>query len=148
MALLVQKFGGTSVGDLDRIRSVARRVVETLRAGNQVVVCVSAMSGETNALVALAGEIGGASLSPREYDVLVSTGEQKSIALLSMAIHALGVDAQSFTGSQMGLLTALTILIALPVDYLLLPSLLMIGHKARKKKEEVSDHEELLEHAS
>jgi len=105
MALVVQKYGGTSVGDPERIRNVARRVVETRRAGNDVVVCVSAMSGETNALVALAEDLGGGAPSAREYDVLVSTGEQKTIALLSMAIHGLGVDAQSLTGGQMGMLT-------------------------------------------
>jgi aspartate kinase len=105
MALIVQKFGGTSVGDVERIRNVARRVVETARAGNQVVVCVSAMSGETNALVELAHQLGGDDPSGREFDVLVSTGEQKTIALLSMAIHQLGYQAQSFTGAQMGMVT-------------------------------------------
>jgi len=105
VALVVQKFGGTSIGDPERIANVARRVVGTQRAGNQVVVCVSAMSGETNALVALAAEIGGDAPSAREYDVLVSTGEQKAIALLAMAIHRLGGEAQSFTGAQMGLRT-------------------------------------------
>jgi aspartate kinase len=105
MALIVQKYGGTSVGDAERIRVVARRVVETQRLGNEVVVCVSAMSGDTNALVELAAGFGGSSPSAREYDVLVSTGEQKTIALLAMAIHELGVDAQSFTGAQMGMRT-------------------------------------------
>lgn len=106
MALIVQKFGGTSVGDVERIRNVARRVVETQRAGHQVVVCVSAMSGETNRLVELANEIAGdEEPTPREYDVLVSTGEQKTIALLSMAIERLGQRARSFTGAQMGMLT-------------------------------------------
>jgi aspartate kinase len=105
MALVVQKFGGTSVGDPDRIRNVARRVVETARAGNQVVVCVSAMAGETDALVALAEDLGEGEPTPREYDVLVSTGEQKTIALLAMAIHRLGHDARSLTGWQMGMHT-------------------------------------------
>ncbi|MAE93673.1 MAG: aspartate kinase [Deltaproteobacteria bacterium] len=105
MPLVVQKYGGTSVGDADRIRNVARRVVATLEAGNQVAVVVSAMSGETNQLVALAREVGGEAPSAREYDVLVSTGEQKTIALLSMAIHQLGHEARSFTGAQMGMLT-------------------------------------------
>lgn len=105
MALVVQKFGGTSVGDPDRIRNVARRVVATHEAGNQVVVCVSAMSGETNQLVELAERLGGERPEPREYDVLVSTGEQKTIALLAMAIHQLGHEAKSFTGGQMGMLT-------------------------------------------
>jgi len=108
MALIVQKYGGTSVADPDCIRSVARRVVETLQAGNRVAVVVSAMSGETNALVALAGELGGEDPDPREYDVLVSTGEQKTIALLAMAIQGLGHSARSFTGAQMGMRTDTT----------------------------------------
>ena len=105
MALIVQKFGGTSVGDPERIRNVARRVVATQQAGNQVAVIVSAMSGETNALVALAKELGGETPDPREYDALISIGESKTIALLSMAIHQLGQRARSFTGAQMGMLT-------------------------------------------
>ncbi len=105
MGLVVQKYGGTSVGDVQRIQNVARRVVATKEAGHQVAVIVSAMSGETNQLVALAQEAGGDERSDREYDVLVSTGEQKTIALLSMAIHQLGHDAQSFTGAQMGMVT-------------------------------------------
>ena len=105
MALIVQKYGGTSVGDVERIRNVARRVVATKEAGNQVVVCVSAMSGETNKLVALAHELGGDAPLEREYDVLLSTGEQKTIALLAMAIHKLGHRARSFTGGQMGMRT-------------------------------------------
>ena len=105
MSVIVQKFGGTSVGDVERIRNVARRVVATKEAGHQVAVIVSAMSGETNQLVALADAFDGAARSPREYDVLVATGEQKTIALLSMAIHELGHDAVSFTGAQMGMLT-------------------------------------------
>ena len=105
MALVVQKFGGTSVGDPDRIRNVARRVVETARAGNRVVVCVSAMGGETDKLVALAKDLGGSEPDPREYDVLLSTGEQKTIALLSMAVQQLGQPARSFTGWQMGMRT-------------------------------------------
>ena len=105
MALVVQKFGGTSVGSPERIRNVARRVVETAKAGNQVVVCVSAMAGETDSLVALARDVGGAEPSPREYDVLLATGEQKTIALLAMAIHQLGHPARSLTGWQMGMHT-------------------------------------------
>ena len=105
MALIVQKFGGTSVGDPERIRNVARRVVATHAAGNQVAVIVSAMAGETNALVALAKELGGDTPDPREYDALISIGESKTIALLSMAIHQLGRRARSFTGAQMGMLT-------------------------------------------
>ena len=103
--LIVQKYGGTSVGDPERIRNVARRVVQALDAGHRVAVVVSAMSGETNALVALARDLGGEEPDPREYDVLVSTGEQKTIALLAMAIRQLGHRARSFTGGQMGMRT-------------------------------------------
>jgi len=105
MALIVQKFGGTSVADAECIRNVARRVVATKEAGNQVVVCLSAMSGETNKLVALARELGGDDPLGREYDALLATGEQKTIALLAMAIHQLGHRARSFTGGQMGMRT-------------------------------------------
>ncbi len=105
MALIVQKYGGTSVADPERIRNVARRVVETVDAGHQVAVVVSAMAGETNQLVELARDLGGAEPDPREYDVLVSTGEQKTIALLAMAIQGLGRQARSFTGGQLGLRT-------------------------------------------
>ena len=105
MGLVVQKYGGTSVGSVERIRAVAQRVVETVKAGHRVAVVVSAMSGETNALVDLAGQIGGASPDPREMDVLVSTGEQKTIALLAMALQQLGQPARSFTGAQMGMRT-------------------------------------------
>ena len=105
MALVVQKYGGTSVGSPERIRKVARRVVDTVKAGNRVAVVVSAMSGETNALVALAHELGGEYPVPREYDVLVATGEQKTIALLAMAVQELGQPARSFTGAQMGMRT-------------------------------------------
>ncbi|MEM7411059.1 MAG: aspartate kinase [Myxococcota bacterium] len=105
MALVVQKYGGTSVGDAERIRNVATRVAETVKEGNQVAVVVSAMSGQTDHLVALARELGGEVPSPREYDVLVSTGEQVTIALLSMALEQLGQPARSFTGWQMGMRT-------------------------------------------
>jgi aspartate kinase len=105
MSLIVQKFGGTSVGDPERIRNVARRVVATKEAGHRVAVVVSAMSGETNALVALSKELGGEAPDPREVDALLSTGEQKTIALLAMAIRRLGHKAQSFTGGQMGMRT-------------------------------------------
>ena len=99
MSLIVQKFGGTSLGDVDRIRLVARRIVGTRKAGHDVVVVVSAMAGETDHLVELAHAI-SPDPDPREYDVLVSTGEQKTIALVSMAVQALGVPARSFTGGQ------------------------------------------------
>jgi aspartate kinase len=106
MALIVQKFGGTSVGDPERIRAVAQRVVQARAGGeNRIAVVVSAMAGETDGLVALAREMGGAAPDPREYDALVSTGEQKAIALLAMAIQSLGVPACSFTGTQMGMRT-------------------------------------------
>jgi aspartate kinase len=102
---IVQKYGGTSVADLERIRNVARRVLQTAEAGNRVAVVVSAMAGETDRLVSHAREIGGDHPDPREYDVLVSTGEQKTIALLAMAIQRLGHPARSFTGGQMGMRT-------------------------------------------
>lgn len=104
MALIVQKYGGTSVGSAERIENVARKVKATADAGHQVVVVVSAMSGETNRLIDLAHQI---SDSPdlREYDVLVSTGEQVTIALLSMALNKLGCPARSFTGAQVHILT-------------------------------------------
>jgi aspartate kinase len=105
MGLIVQKYGGTSVGDADRIRNVARRVVETAKAGHQVVVVVSAMAGETDELVALAHELGGGEPLAREYDALLSTGEQKTIALVAMAISQLGQSAQSFNGRQAGIRT-------------------------------------------
>ncbi|MFP8879344.1 MAG: aspartate kinase [Myxococcota bacterium] len=105
MATIVQKYGGTSVGDPERIRRVAARVVETVRAGDRVVVVVSAMSGETDGLVALAAELGGADPPAREYDVLLATGEQKTVALLSMAIDQLGCPARSLTGFQAGIHT-------------------------------------------
>ncbi len=105
MALIVQKYGGTSVGDPDRIRNVARRVVETVKAGHRVAVVVSAMSGQTDRLVALARELGGEDADPREYDQIVSTGEQVTIALTAMAIQRLGQPARSFTGAQMGMRT-------------------------------------------
>jgi aspartate kinase len=105
MGLIVQKYGGTSVRDPEHIRKVARRVLGTVKQGNQVAVVVSAMAGETNQLVAYAEELGGEQPDPREYDVLVSTGEQKTIALLAMALQSLGQPARSFTGGQMGMRT-------------------------------------------
>jgi len=105
MGLIVQKYGGTSVGDLDLIRKVARRVVATAEAGNRVAVVVSAMAGETDQLVNWAREIGGDTPDPREFDMLVSTGEQKTIALLALAIRELGHPARSLTGGQMGMRT-------------------------------------------
>jgi len=105
VALIVQKYGGTSMGDVDRIRRVAVRVVSAVEQGHRVAVVVSAMAGETDALAALAQEAGGEQPNPREYDVLLSTGEQKTIALLAMAIQRLGCPARSFTGAQIGMRT-------------------------------------------
>ncbi|MFT5116289.1 MAG: aspartate kinase [Parasphingorhabdus sp.] len=104
MALIVEKYGGTSVGSVERINAVADSVAASHRNGDQLVVVVSAMSGETNRLLALADEINPAR-SDRESDVLLSTGEQVTIALLSMALHARDVDARSYTGSQVKILT-------------------------------------------
>ncbi|MGF1520780.1 MAG: aspartate kinase [Leptolyngbyaceae cyanobacterium] len=104
MALIVQKFGGTSVGSVERIQAVAQRVMQTAKAGNQVAVVVSAMGKTTDSLVRLAHEIAD-SPSRREMDMLLSTGEQVSIALLSMALQAMGQDAISLTGAQVGIVT-------------------------------------------
>jgi aspartate kinase len=104
MALIVHKYGGTSVGSVDRIENVARKVKIFRDRGDEVVVVVSAMSGETNRLLGLAGEI-TSELDPRETDVLLSTGEQVTIALLSMALKKLGCDARSYTGAQVHILT-------------------------------------------
>jgi len=104
MALYVYKFGGTSVGTVERIKAVAEKVKQAHDLGDQIIVVVSAMSGETNRLVALAKEIQGHP-NDREMDVLLSTGEQVTVSLLSMALHELGCDACSYTGSQVKILT-------------------------------------------
>ena len=104
MAIIVHKYGGTSMGSPERIKNVARRVAKWHRAGHQMVVVVSAMSGETNRLIALAKEI-QPNPNPRELDVVASTGEQVSIGLLAMALKAIGVDAVSFNGSQVAVHT-------------------------------------------
>ncbi|MCY0965589.1 aspartate kinase [Parathalassolituus penaei] len=104
MALYVQKYGGTSVGTIERIEAVADKVKSFHDAGHQIVVAVSAMSGETNRLISLAKQIDAAP-APREMDVLVSTGEQVTIALLAMALQKRGVDARSYTGWQVGIKT-------------------------------------------
>lgn len=104
MALIVQKYGGTSVGSTERIKNVARRVAGWKRKGHDLVVVVSAMAGETNRLLALAKEV-QAHPEPRELDVMVSTGEQVTIALLSMALMDLGLKARSYTGAQVKILT-------------------------------------------
>lgn len=104
MALIVQKYGGTSVGSIERIRNVAERVAKFKALGHQVVVVVSAMSGETNRLIELAKQI-QKEPDPRELDVLLSTGEQVTIALLAMALKDLGLKARSYTGGQVRILT-------------------------------------------
>lgn len=104
MALYVQKYGGTSVGSVERIEAVAEKVKGFRQQGHDVVVVVSAMSGETNRLIALANEIQERP-DPREMDTLVSTGEQVTIALLCMALKARGVEARSYTGGQVRILT-------------------------------------------
>ncbi len=104
MALIVQKYGGTSVGTVAKIEAIAEKVIATSKQGHDVVVVVSAMSGETNRLIELAREISECP-DPREYDVLVSTGEQVTIALLSMAIIKRGQKARSYTGSQVHIRT-------------------------------------------
>jgi aspartate kinase len=104
MGLVVQKYGGTSVGDIERIRNVASRVLRTRNQGNQVVVVVSAMSGETDKLLRLAQQV-TPSPDERELDVLVSTGEQVTIALLAIALRAMGADAKSYLGFQIKIAT-------------------------------------------
>jgi len=104
MSLIVQKYGGTSVGTVDRIKAVAEKVAAGHRAGDQIVVAVSAMSGETNRLIGLARDI-QEEPNLREMDVLVSTGEQVTIALLCMALQEAGIEARSYTGGQVRILT-------------------------------------------
>ncbi len=104
MALIVQKYGGTSVGSIDRMRNVAARIKRTRDAGNQVVAVVSAMSGVTDGLIKMAKDLSG-NPCERELDVLLATGEQQSIALVTMALRELGIDAVSITGRQAGIHT-------------------------------------------
>ncbi|MCW1913527.1 aspartate kinase [Luteolibacter sp. GHJ8] len=104
MALIVQKYGGTSVGSIDRMRNVAARVKRTRDEGNQVVAVVSAMSGITDGLIKMAKEF-NETPAEREMDVLLATGEQQSIALVTMALHEAGVEAVSVTGRQAGIYT-------------------------------------------
>ena len=104
MAVIVQKYGGTSVGNPERIKNVARRVLATQQQGNKVVAVVSAMSGATDSLIKLAREV-HPEPNEREMDVLLATGEQMTIALLAMALHALGAQAVSLTGAQAGIVT-------------------------------------------
>jgi len=104
LSLIVQKYGGTSMGSPERIREVARRIARFAREGHRLVVVPSAMAGETNRLIALAKQI-HPEPSARELDVIASTGEQVSIGLLSMALHALGLEARSYTGFQVPIVT-------------------------------------------
>lgn len=104
MALVVQKYGGTSVGDIDRIKNVASRVIKTKNQGDDVVVVVSAMAGETDKLIRLAQQV-TPTPDERELDVLVSTGEQVSIALLAMTLKAMGYDSKSYLGFQIKIAT-------------------------------------------
>ncbi|MEN8264785.1 MAG: aspartate kinase, partial [Nitrospirota bacterium] len=104
MAIIVQKYGGTSVKDTDRIKAVAERVVSTARAGNKVVVVVSAMAGETDKFEKFASEISD-SPDEREMDLLLSSGERVTSALMAMAIHSFGYKAMSLTGRQVGIMT-------------------------------------------
>jgi len=106
MALIVQKFGGTSVGSIERIGQVAEKIARFKASGDDLVVVVSAMSGETNRLIALAREISGDTPpAPRELDLMLATGEQVSIALLVMALQCRGVPAVAYNGSQVPILT-------------------------------------------
>ena len=104
MSLIVQKFGGSSVADAESIKRVAKRIVETRKAGNDVVVVVSAMGDTTDELLDLANEV-SAVPAPRELDMLLTSGERISMALLAMAIKGMGVEARSYTGSQAGMIT-------------------------------------------
>ena len=105
MSLIVQKFGGSSVADAEGVKRVARRVVDTQKAGNDVVVVVSAMGDTTDELLDLAAEVTSNVVPSRELDMLLTAGERISTAILSMAINDLGAKAQSFTGSQAGMIT-------------------------------------------
>lgn len=103
MTLVVHKYGGTSMGSVERIQNVARRVAKWVKAGHQVVgVCAFAMSGETNRLLGLARDLNAncADMSPREMDMIASTGEQVSVGLLAIALQAIGTPAVSYTGWQ------------------------------------------------
>jgi aspartate kinase len=104
MSLIVQKYGGTSVGTVERIQEVAKKVISYRNQGHDMVVVVSAMSGETNRLIGLAEQLNDHPRG-RELDVLLSTGEQVTIALLSMALEQMGMPSVSYTGSQVRILT-------------------------------------------
>ena len=104
MARIVQKYGGTSVGSIEKIKAVAERVIEAYAQGNQMVVVLSAMAGQTDGLIGMAKEI-NPDPDARELDVLMSTGEQVSVALFAMAVKSLGYDASSLLGSQVAIHT-------------------------------------------
>ena len=104
MGMVVQKYGGSSVADAESIKRVAKRIVETKRAGNDVVVVVSAMGDTTDELIDLANAVTPLP-QPRELDMLLTAGERISMALLAMAVNNLGQEARSFTGSQAGVIT-------------------------------------------
>ncbi|MDR7073707.1 aspartate kinase [Fictibacillus barbaricus] len=131
MGRIVQKFGGTSVGSVERIQNAARRVIKEVENGNEVVVVVSAMGKTTDELVRLAGEI-SANPSKREMDMLLTTGEQITIALLTMALHQQGYKAQSLTGWQAGIQTenAFSNARILDIDSTRIEDLLKSGHIA------------------
>ncbi|MFZ3073230.1 MAG: aspartate kinase, partial [Thermodesulfobacteriota bacterium] len=105
MSLIVQKYGGTSVGSVERIKNVAKRVAKTKEAGHDVIVVVSAMSGETDRLINLAKQAFDGPVGNREYDVIVSTGEQVTIGLLALALQSIGCKAKSFLGLQVPIIT-------------------------------------------
>lgn len=105
MSIVVQKYGGTSVADLERIRNVAGRVARQVRAGDRVCVVLSAMAGETNKLVGFVDGLDAAGFDPAEYDMVVASGEQVTVGLLAIALRAIGVPARSFTGWQAGVET-------------------------------------------
>src|SRR6266700_1797545 len=105
MARIVQKYGGTSVGDVERIKKVAERIKAFRDEGNELLVVVSARAGVTNELIARAKAVCGGEPPEREMDQLLSIGEQETIALTAMALHGIGVDAVSYTGAQAGIFT-------------------------------------------
>ena len=109
MSLIVQKYGGTSVGSVERIEAVADKIATFFEKGHEVVVAVSAMSGETNRLINLAQEVND-NPNRRELDVLLSTGEQVSISLLCMALNKRDIQAKSYTGHQVRILTDLSLI--------------------------------------
>jgi len=105
VAVIVQKYGGTSVADLEKIQNIAKRVIRTRKDGNDVVVVLSAMAGETNRLIQMADSASGGAPDEREYDVLVSSGEQISVSLLSIVLNGMGHKAISLLGHQVKILT-------------------------------------------